>query len=82
MNIEEANPADAIRTAGDLIGHVHFVDSNRKPAGRGHIDYAPIVAALKDTGYAGFLSAEALPDPDPEAAARQTMLCFRKFVAA
>jgi sugar phosphate isomerase/epimerase len=80
MNIEETNVAAAIRDAGDLIGHVHFVDSNRRPAGLGHIDYAPIVAALRDVGYAGYLSAEAFPFPDPDAAARQTIETFRKFV--
>jgi hypothetical protein len=40
---------------------------------------APVVAALMDIGYDGYLSAECLPYPDPEAAARQTMESFRKF---
>ncbi|MBX3436847.1 MAG: sugar phosphate isomerase/epimerase, partial [Planctomycetaceae bacterium] len=79
MNIEEVDIADAIRAGGPHIGHVHFVDSNRRPAGCGHIDYAPIAAALKDINYSGYLSAEALPWPDPAAAARQTIDKFREI---
>ena len=33
MNIEEADIAAAIRGRGGHIGHVHFADSNRRPAG-------------------------------------------------
>ena len=32
-------------------------------------------------GYDGFLSAEAFPDPNPKAAAQQTMLTYRRYVA-
>jgi sugar phosphate isomerase/epimerase len=80
MNIEEANLAGAIRAAGEHIGHVHFADSNRRAAGLGHTDFAPIVAALKEVGFAGYLSAEILPLPDSDSAARQTIDSFRKFV--
>jgi sugar phosphate isomerase/epimerase len=79
MNIEEVDTAAALRAGGKFIGHVHFVDSNRRPAGMGHIDYRPIVDALTSIGYDRFASAEALPYPDPESAARQTMLAFRKY---
>ena len=73
MNIEEANLADALRAAGPHIGHVHFADSNRRAAGMGHTDFAPVVAALREIGYAGYLSAEVLPLPDRDAAAKQTI---------
>jgi sugar phosphate isomerase/epimerase len=79
MNIEETDIAAAIRAGQGLIGHIHFVDSNRRPAGLGHIDYAPIVAALREIGYDRFASSEALPYPDPEAAARQTITAFRRY---
>jgi sugar phosphate isomerase/epimerase len=78
MNIEEADLANALRKASDSIGHVHFVDSNRRPVGMGHINYEPIAKALLDIGYAGFLSAEALPYPDSDSAAQQTITAFRK----
>jgi sugar phosphate isomerase/epimerase len=77
-NIEEADIASAIRAAGRHVGHVHFVDSNRRPAGCGHIDYGPIMGALHEIGYEGYLSAEALPWPDSEGAARQTMRMIRQ----
>src|SRR5205823_4193326 len=37
MNIEETDLASALRTGGSHVGHVHFVDSNRRPAGLGHL---------------------------------------------
>jgi sugar phosphate isomerase/epimerase len=80
MNIEEADLPAAIRGAAGHIGHVHFVDSNRRPAGMGHTDFAPIVAALRETGYAGYLSAEAFPYPDSSTAAEATIRAFRKLI--
>jgi sugar phosphate isomerase/epimerase len=80
MNIEEANLADSIRAAGPFVGHVHFADSNRRAAGMGHTDFAPVVAALREVGYEGYLSAEVLPLPDSMTAARQTIESFRKYV--
>ena len=79
MNIEEANLAEAIRAGEGHIGHVHFVDSNRRPAGLGHIDYGPIAAALAEIGYDGYASAEAFPFPDPDSAAKRTIDSFRKY---
>ncbi len=79
MNIEETNPAGAIRSAGRAIGHLHFVDSNRRAAGFGHIDFAPIAEALHEVGFQGFASAEALPYPEPYAAASQTIQTFQSY---
>ena len=79
MNIEETNLADAIRAGGDHIGHIHFVDSNRRPAGLGHMEYGPIAAAIKEIGYDKFLSAEAFPYPDSQAAAKQTIDKFQEL---
>jgi len=78
MNIEEADLAAALRSGAGRIGHVHFVDSNRRPAGLGHLDFHSLAKALDDIAYHGFASAEALPYPDPDAAARQTIQTFRK----
>ena len=80
MNIEEPDLPDAIRSAGQHIGHVHFADSNRRAAGLGHTDFAPIVAALVEIGYTGYLSAEVLPLPDTDTAARRTIETFRRYV--
>jgi sugar phosphate isomerase/epimerase len=82
MNIEEIDIAQALRTADHWLGHVHFVDSNRRPAGCGHLDYAPIAAALRDIRYDGYASAEVLPWPDSRAAAEQTIAAYRKWLAS
>ncbi len=79
MNIEEADIAAALRTAADWVGHVHFVDSNRRPAGMGHINFAPIADALREIDYRGYLSAEAFPYPDSDAAAKQTIETFHRY---
>ncbi|MEL6895558.1 MAG: sugar phosphate isomerase/epimerase family protein [Planctomycetota bacterium] len=77
MNIEESSIADALLTGGEHIGHIHFVDSNRQPVGLGHMQYGPIMAALKEINYDGYLSAEAFPLPDSHAAAEQTIRAYR-----
>lgn len=76
MNIEEADLADGIRAGGEHIGHVHFVDSNRRAAGMGHMDYEPIAAALSEIDYDGYASAEAFAFPDSETAAQRTIDSF------
>jgi sugar phosphate isomerase/epimerase len=82
MNIEEADVAQAIRDGAGHIGHLHFVDSNRRPAGCGHLDYLPIAAALREIDYDGYASAEALPYPNPDEAARLTIDAFRSVFAS
>jgi sugar phosphate isomerase/epimerase len=77
MQIEEVNVASALLSGGRFIGHVHFVDSNRRPVGCGHLQFGPIVAALHEMGYAGYVSAEAFPWPDSRQAAEQTLRAYR-----
>lgn len=81
MNIEESDVAKALISAGAHCGHVHLADSNRRPAGNGHTDFAAVAQALNQIGYAGYLSAEALPYPDPSSAAQATIAAFRQFFA-
>jgi len=61
MNIDEASIPDAFRLAGKNLNHVHLADSNRAAPGKGHLDFVPIMQALKDIGYSGHLSFELLP---------------------
>ena len=58
MNIEEADPAAALETAGPWIGHVQVSDSNRLEPGAGHVDWAAICASVKAIGYDGPLALE------------------------
>lgn len=81
MNIEETDIADAMRAGGDLIGHVHYADSNRHAMGFGHTDPAPVVKALKEIGYHGYLSAEIFPLPDADTAAAQTIKSINPLIS-
>lgn len=79
MNIEEDDIAAALVEAGPWIGHIHWADSQRRAMGTGHTDPAPIIAALRQTGYEGYISAEIFPLPDAETAASQTLASLRPF---
>lgn len=80
MNIEEASIGDALRRAGPRVGHIHFADSNRRAVGLGHTDFADPLAALRDIGYQGYLSAEILPQPSADEAAARTLTAFHRFI--
>ncbi|MFN6201375.1 MAG: sugar phosphate isomerase/epimerase family protein [Acidobacteriota bacterium] len=58
INIEEADPVQAIRNVGSKLVDFHVADNNRRPAGKGHFDWARIVEALREIGYEGHLTAE------------------------
>jgi Xylose isomerase-like TIM barrel len=71
MNIEEAD----IRAAGQHIVHVHVADSNRLQPGKGHVDFRPGFAALKEAGYDGYLGIECrISGPYDEALAESAAL--------
>ncbi|MBC8097665.1 MAG: sugar phosphate isomerase/epimerase [Akkermansiaceae bacterium] len=53
MNIEEKNPAEAIRRAGGHIGHFHASASDRGTPGNDHVDWKGAAKALKEIGYTG-----------------------------
>ncbi len=61
MNIDEASIPDAFRNAGKYVNHIHLADSNRAAPGKGHLDFVPILQAIKDIEYTGYLSFELLP---------------------
>ena len=58
MNIEEDSIGQAIRTAGDLLGHFHTGECNRKVPGKGRTPWREIGEALKDIGYDGTIAME------------------------
>jgi len=53
MNIEEDNLADAIRYAGDYLGHVHIGEGNRNLPGQGSLPWNDIGKALRDINFNG-----------------------------
>ena len=82
MNIEETNLAESLRNAGNSIGHVHFADSNRMAVGFGHLDIEPIIKALREISYSGYLSAEVFSKPSAIEAAQQTIKSYRAVFAS
>jgi sugar phosphate isomerase/epimerase len=71
MNIEDASFRLALESARRYIAYVHVADSNRLAPGWGHMPFDEIFRILEDIGYDGYLTAEILPLPDPDSAARQ-----------
>ncbi|WP_193214243.1 sugar phosphate isomerase/epimerase family protein [Luteolibacter marinus] len=82
MAIEERDIAASLLAMGDLLGHVHWADSNRQAMGFGHTPTGPIAAVLREMNYRGHLSAEVLPLPSPDEAARQTIASIHQHFPA
>lgn len=61
MNIEEASPLDSLTQTGKKLAYIRLSDSNRRLPGLGHIDFAAIFRRLKEIGFTGPASVEALP---------------------
>ena len=70
LPFEIAETAHALRKAFD-----------RRAVGMGHTDMKPVIAALGEIGYVGYLSAEVLPLPDSESAAQQSLASFRRLAS-
>ncbi len=68
-NIEEKDPVGAVSLAGGRIAHFHISENDRSTPGEGHIPFAASLAALKATGYDGWLTVEAFGRALPEIAA-------------
>ncbi|MDE0022434.1 MAG: sugar phosphate isomerase/epimerase [Candidatus Poribacteria bacterium] len=58
MNIEETDALAAIREAGGKLIDFHVADTNRRPPGEGHYDWAGTIETLQEIGYEGRLTVE------------------------
>lgn len=79
MNIEEPDIYRSIRAAAPRLFHFHVADSNRWYPGAGHLDFPRIVATLRDVGYTGYMSVEAMPMPDAETCAVESIKAMRSW---
>ena len=61
MNIEEDDLAQAIRTAGRALGHLHCASNSRRRPGLGHIDWRALKVALDEIDYQHWLVIETFP---------------------
>lgn len=68
-NIEEADPIAAYRNSLRHIVHVHLSENDRGVPGRGNIPWRETFAAIRASGYDGWLTIEAFGRGLPELAA-------------
>lgn len=68
MNIEEASIEQAVKTAGEYLGHVHIGENNRTPpgSGHGHIPWAELASSLRSIDYKGAIVMEPFLMPGGE----------------
>jgi D-psicose/D-tagatose/L-ribulose 3-epimerase len=69
MNIEERDPAAAVRAAGSRLVHLQVSGNDRGAPGGDHIDWDALATALSEVGYSGMISIESFT-PDNETIAR------------
>jgi D-psicose/D-tagatose/L-ribulose 3-epimerase len=68
-NIEEKNPAEAIRACAAYTAHIHISENDRSTPGQGSVPWDATFKAIKETGYDGWLMIEAFGLALPELAA-------------
>jgi D-psicose/D-tagatose/L-ribulose 3-epimerase len=68
-NIEEKNPAQAIKSCAEYTVHIHISENDRSTPGQGNVPWDATFKAIKETGYDGWLMIEAFGLALPELAA-------------
>ena len=68
-NIEEKSSAEAIRTGGRRIVHIHISENDRSTPGEGNVHWDENFQTIKSMGYDGWLVIEAFGQALPELAA-------------
>lgn len=71
MILEDRDLAGSVRETADMLAYVHFPDSNRGYPGAGNIDFKPIMRALADVGYEGWITLECVPLPSEYESAKR-----------
>ncbi len=80
MCLEDANLQDSVLETCDILGYVHFSDSNRCYPGAGNIDFKAVLSALMDVNYQGYISTECQPYPTEDECARRGVQYIKALV--
>jgi len=82
MSAENTPVPELIHRYAARTGHFHANDANRRGPGFGHVDFVPILRALHDSGYGGWVSVEVFDySPDAETIARESLRYLRECEA-
>jgi sugar phosphate isomerase/epimerase len=78
MSAESTPIPELIRRYRSQTAHFHVNDPNKRGPGFGEMDFVPILQALLDAGYDGWVSVEVFDyTPDPETIARESYRYLR-----
>ena len=81
FRLEEA--ADWAYTAGKYLKHIHLADKNRQAPGTSGYDFRPLMQALKDISYEGYVTMEIgfSRDRNPDSMSRQALEYLKNLEA-
>ena len=83
MASEPLSIPEIIRSSARHLKHFHANDTNLQGPGFGDVDFVPIFMALKEVGYAGWVSVEVFDyAPGAERLARESIEYMRRIAAS